>query len=81
MAYIHGVTGRWQMNSESDAKKIAYLERLVEALEYRIDRLRGCLYDIENVDRYDEDLPPWWAKQALEDDNAAVKEWENERQL
>lgn len=67
------------MNFGSDAEKITYLENKLYAWEGRIERLRGCLFDIENVDRYDEDMPPWWAKQALEDDDAAVKDWENER--
>lgn len=69
------------MNFESDADKIMYLESLVELFESRIDALRGTLYEIENISREDEDLASWWACQALKDDTAAVKEWENERQL
>lgn len=69
------------MNFENDADKIKYLESLVELLESRVDALRGTLYEIENISREDEDLASWWACQALKDDTAAVKEWENDRQL
>lgn len=55
------------------------LTEQVERLMYRIENLRGALKSIENIDRGDEDLASWWALEALQEDDAFVKETRDER--
>lgn len=50
------------------------LTEQVDKLLYRIENLRGTLYQIENINREDEDLASWWAQDCLQEDNKAAKE-------
>lgn len=55
------------------------LTEQIERLTFRIENLRGALKSIENIDREDEDLASWWALEALQEDDAFVKETRDER--
>lgn len=61
------------------ARENDVLTEQVERLMYRIENLRGALKSIENIDREDEDLASWWALEALQEDDAFVKETRDER--
>jgi hypothetical protein len=50
------------------------LERRIENLEYRIEQLRAALGSIEDVGPDEVDLAPWWAGQAIEEDNKFTKD-------
>lgn len=55
------------------------LTEQVERLMFRIENLRGTLSAIENISNDDEDLAPWWALNALKEDNDFVKDTRDER--
>lgn len=61
------------------ARENDMLTEQVERLMFRIENLRGALKSIENIDREDEDLASWWALEALQEDDAFVKETRDER--
>lgn len=61
------------------ARENDMLTEQIERLTFRIENLRGALKSIENIDREDEDLASWWALEALQEDDAFVKETRDER--
>jgi prefoldin subunit 5 len=61
------------------ARENDMLREQMERLTFRIENLRAALQSIENIDREDEDLAPWWALEALREDNDFVKDTRDER--
>jgi len=50
-------------------RRIEMLEDEISGLEFRIDNLRGRLYEIANSNRSDEEDLAMWAESALQEDD------------
>lgn len=50
-------------------RRIEMLEDEISGLEFRIDNLRGRLYEIANSNRSDEEDLAMWAENALQEDD------------
>ena len=61
------------------ARENDVLTEQVERLMFRIENLRGTLAAIKNIDSDDVDLASWWALEAMQEDDAFVKETRDER--